>query len=176
VFIRDLQEGTTERVSVDSYENQGNADSYFPAISGDLRYVAFLSSATNLVPGDTNGFDDVFLRDREAGTTKRISVDNAGNQGNHHSGLSRVAIGLDSRFVAYDSAASNLVPNDTNSVTDVFVDPPLVDPVGGIAELPDVAGDSGSSTGAYAGLAGGLAAAVLALTAGAWYARRRWIR
>jgi hypothetical protein len=48
--------------------------------------------------------------------------------------------------------------------------------VGGIARLSEVANDSGRSTGTYAGLAGGLAAAVVALAAGAWYARRRWLR
>ena len=176
VFIHDRQTGATQRVSVDSSGNQGNKESGGPAISGDLRYVAFWSRASNLVPDDTNGYGDVFLRDQLNGTTKRISADSDGNQGNATSIGTRVAIGLDSRFVAYDSFASNLVPGDTNGVVDVFVDPPNPDPVGGIAELPDVAEGSRSSAGAYAALAGGLAAAAVALTAGAWYARRRWLR
>jgi len=176
VFIRDRDTHTTERLSVNSAGEQANGNSYFPAISGDLRYVAFLSEATNLVPDDTNGYADVFLRDREEETTKLISVSSGGAQGNGLSGVTLVAIGLDSRFVAYDSFATNLVPGDTNNFADVFVDPPTADPVGGLAELPDVAGASGSSAGTYAAVAGGLAAALLALTAGAWYARRRWGR
>ena len=173
IFIRDRDTDTTELVSVAYDGDEADGDSLCPAISGDLRYVAFLSEASNLVPDDTNGYGDVFLRDREKGTTKLISVSSDGDQGDKLSGVTRVAIGVDSRFVAYDSFATNLVPGDTNNFVDVFVDPPEADPVGGIAQLPDVAGDSGSSTGTYAALAGGLAAAVLALTAGAWYARRR---
>jgi len=173
VFLHDRQTGATERVSVDSSGNQGNAESVSPAISGDARYVAFWSKASNLVPGDTNGTDDVFVHDRQTGVTKRVSVDSAGNQGNGPSGMTRPAIGLDSRFVAFDSLASNLVVGDTNGFSDVFVDPPDLDSVGGIAELPHVSGSSGSP---YAALAGGLAAVVLVLTAGAWCATRRWLR
>ena len=172
VFIHDRDTGATERVSVDSDGNQANGASFMPAISGDLRYVAFFSEATNLVPDDNNGYGDVFLRDRLKQTTKLISVSSDGDQGDWLSGGNGVAIGLDSRFVAYDSVATNLVPGDSNGFADIFVDPPEADPVGGLAELPDVAGDSGSSTGTYAALAGGLAAAALVLTAGAWYARR----
>jgi len=174
IFIRDLDTDTTERLSVDSDGNEAEGgDSLFPAISGDLRYVVFFSEATNLVLDDNNGSGDVFLRDRLKQTTKLISVSSDGDQGDWLSGGNGVAIGLDSRFIAYDSFATNLVPNDTNDFADIFVDPPTNDPVGGIAELPDLAGDSGSSAGTYAALAGGLAAAVLALSAGVWYARRR---
>ena len=177
VFLHDRQTGATERVSVDSSGNQGNAESLSPAISGDARYVAFWSKASNLVPGDTNGTDDVFVHDRQTGVTKRVSVDSAGNQGNGPSGMSRPAIGLDSRFVAFESLASNLVPGDINGFDDVFVDPYEPDsesgPVGGLAELPDVSGSSGPP---YAALAAGLAAAVVALSAGGWYARRRRLR
>jgi Tol biopolymer transport system component len=182
VFIHDRNTGVTERVSVDSDENQANGASFFPAISGDLRYVAFYSDATNLVPDDTNGYGDVFLRDRLMETTTLISVSSDGEQGDWVSGANGVAIGLDSRFIAYDSVATNLVPDDTNNFSDIFVDPPVYDPpptfdpVGGIAELPEIARGSGSSAGTYAALAGGLAAALLVLTASAWYARRRFSR
>src|SRR5207244_4860641 len=80
VFVRDRLSGTTERVSVDSAGNQGNAGSSGVGISGDGRFVAFTSSATNLVPGDTNSVADVFVRDRQTGTTERVRVDSAGNQ------------------------------------------------------------------------------------------------
>ena len=119
VFVRDRQTGTTERVSVDSAGNQGNAGSSGVGISGDGRFVVFTSSATNLVPGDTNSVADVFVRDRQTGTTERVSVDSAGNQGN--AGSSGVGISGDGRFVVFTSSATNLVPGDTNSVADVFV-------------------------------------------------------
>ena len=70
VFVRDRQTGTTQRVSVGPGGVQGNGDSsQRPSISADGRFVAFSSDASNLVPGDTNGVDDVFVRDRQTGTT-----------------------------------------------------------------------------------------------------------
>ena len=77
------------------------------------------SPADNLVPGDTNGTDDVFVHDRKTGTTERVSVDSAGDQGN--GGSYDPAISADGRFVAFESDADNLVPGDTNGSTDVFV-------------------------------------------------------
>jgi hypothetical protein len=115
VFVRDRQGGTTRRVSLGSGGAQGNGDSVLPSISAGGRFVAFISGATNLVPGDTNGFIDVFVRDRQAGTTERVSLGPDGVQGN----------GGDSRFVAFTSGATNLVPGDTNGVEDVFVRVPL---------------------------------------------------
>jgi Tol biopolymer transport system component len=119
VFVRDLQSGTTTRVSLDSNGNQGNGVSSFPSISADGRYVAFSSGATNLVPGDTNGKTDVFVRDLQTGTTTRVSVDSNGNQGNN--GSQTPSMSADGRYVAFFSDASNLVPGDTNGATDVFV-------------------------------------------------------
>jgi Tol biopolymer transport system component len=78
VFVRDTISETTSIVSVGSTGNQGNAGSDFAAISDHGRYVAFASSASNLVPSDTNGETDVFVRDREAGTTTRVSESSAG--------------------------------------------------------------------------------------------------
>jgi RHS repeat-associated protein len=112
---------TTSRASVSSGSaQQGNAASSEPAVSTDGRYVAFASSATNLVSGDTNGNSDVFVRDRLTGVTRRVSVASDGTQanGNH---LDGVAISADGRYVAFTSYATNLVPGDTNGSSDVFV-------------------------------------------------------
>lgn len=110
----------TERVSVDSSGAQANGLSDHPTISADGRFVAFEgANASNLVPSDTNGVADVFVRDRQLGTTERVSVDSAGGQSN--SGSAFAAISADGRFVAFQSVASNLVPGDTNSQIDVFV-------------------------------------------------------
>jgi hypothetical protein len=119
VFVHDRKTGATKRISVDSAGNQGNEGSYDPAISADGRFVAFWSAADNLVPGDTNGTVDVFVHDRKTGTTKRVSVDSAGNQGNSDS--YDPAISADGRFVAFSSWANNLVPGDSNGSGDVFV-------------------------------------------------------
>jgi Tol biopolymer transport system component len=119
VFVRDLQAGTTERVSIDSSGAQGNGASERPAISADGRCVAFDSSATNLVPGDTNARNDVFVHDRQLATTERMSVDASGVQGNDVS--SNASISSDGRCVAFASDATNLVPGDTNGLLDVFV-------------------------------------------------------
>ncbi|MEG3960603.1 calcium-binding protein, partial [Microcoleus sp. herbarium2] len=113
---------TITPVSFDSAGNLGNTDSYNPSISADGRFVAFISSASNLVPGDTNSRSDIFVRDRLTNTTTRVSVDSAGNQGNNGSNLFNTpSISADGRFVAFDSFASNLVPGDTNGNTDIFV-------------------------------------------------------
>jgi Tol biopolymer transport system component len=121
VFARDLTTGATERVSVSSAGVQGNDISFSPAVSTDGRFVAFRSFASNLVPGDTNATDDVFVRDRQNGTTERVSISSTGVQGNGPSGLGGVAISGDGRFVVFDSPATNLVPGDTNRQNDVFV-------------------------------------------------------
>ena len=133
VFVRDRQLGTTERVSVDSTGAQAADTCSFPSITADGRYVAFWSSASNLVPGDTNGFPDVFLRDRQSSTTERMSVDSTGVQGNSASAY--VSISADGRRVAFASWASNLVAGDTNGRQDVFVHDRLL----GITERVSVA-------------------------------------
>lgn len=119
VFVRDVGAGNTILASVSSAGIQGNLESRRPAINADGRIVAFQSEASNLVPSDTNGTDDVFVRDLALGTTRRISVSDAGVQGNGPS--QHPSISADGRFVAFQSAATNLVMNDTNGVTDVFV-------------------------------------------------------
>ncbi|MEG5040385.1 MULTISPECIES: calcium-binding protein [unclassified Microcoleus] len=123
IFVRDLLTNTTTRVSVDSAGNQGNdgssIGSFFPSISADGRFVAFSSDASNLVPGDTNSTDDIFVRDLSTNTTTRVSVDSAGNQGIGES--SDASISADGRFVAFSSFVRNLVPGDTNASRDIFV-------------------------------------------------------
>ncbi len=119
IFVRDRWNGTTERVSVDSAGVQGNGFSFSPSISADGRYVAFHSSASNLVVGDTNGFTDVFVHDRQSGTTERVSIDSGGTQGNWESGLP--SISADGRYVAFESEARNLVVGDSNGHWDIFV-------------------------------------------------------
>lgn len=111
---------TTERVSVSSAGAQGDGPSQLRgALSPDGRFVAFTSEATNLVAGDTNGVADVFVRDRVAGTTTRVSVTSTGAQANGASGSP--GISADGRFVVFESTATNLVASDTNFVADVFV-------------------------------------------------------
>ena len=112
-------QGETTRVSVDSAGVEGNSYSYGPSISSDGRYVAFWSQASNLVPNDTNGAADVFVHDRQTGQTTMVSVDSAGVEGNSYS--YGPSISSDGRYVAFESEASNLVPNDTNGTRDVFV-------------------------------------------------------
>ena len=119
VFVHDRVSGSTEPVSISSSGSLGDAESTSSAISADGRYVAFSSQATNLVPGDTNGHADVFLRDRLGGTTVLVSAPAGGSAGNGRS--TAPAISADGTFVAFASYASNLVPGDTNGLADVFV-------------------------------------------------------
>jgi Tol biopolymer transport system component len=122
IFVHDRQRRTTTRVSLGPGGAQGDNDSYWPALSANGRFVAFLSYASNLVPGDTNGKQDVFVHDRQRRTTTRVSVGPRGVQGNDDSGLyGTIAPSADGRFVAFASDASNLVPGDTNGTKDVFV-------------------------------------------------------
>jgi hypothetical protein len=119
LFVHDRTSGRTERVSVASNGTQANDGSDFPSLSADGRCVAFESFATNLVAGDVNGFSDVFVRDRTAGTTERVSVSSAGVEGDGDS--YSPAISADGRIVVFQSYATNLVVGDTNGSADVFV-------------------------------------------------------
>ena len=119
IFVHDLTTGMTTRVSVDSSSAQANGGSYFSSISSDGRYIAFHSLASNLVAGDTNGVQDIFVHDRVTGATRRVSVDSSGAQANCDSSFS--SISADGRYVAFDSCASNLVAGDTNGERDIFV-------------------------------------------------------
>lgn len=120
IYVRDFEDSDTcTRVSVTDSEGQANGSSYLASISDDGRYVAFESDATNLVSGDTLGHRDIFVRDRTAGTTKRVSLSSAGTQAG--AGCFWSSISGDGRYVAFYSTAANLTPMDTNGVSDVFV-------------------------------------------------------
>jgi Tol biopolymer transport system component len=120
VFVRDRILGTVERVSIGTDGEEGDQPAGGVAsISNDGRYVAFSSDASTLVPGDTNGCRDVFLRDRELGTTTRISLDAEGNQLDADSG--GPTISGDGRYVAFHSEAEGVVPSHTPVSTDIFV-------------------------------------------------------
>jgi Tol biopolymer transport system component len=123
VFVHDRQTGQTTRVSVSSDGTQANNGANYPSISADGRYVAFESSSTNLVSGDTNSVTDIFVHDRQTGQTTRVSVSSDGTQANGGPGWSgkTSSISADGRYVAFHSYADNLVSGDTNSATDIFV-------------------------------------------------------
>ena len=122
VFVKDRQTGATTRVSTATQTGaQANNGSGAAAISGDGRYVAFYSDASNLVSGDTNGVGDIFVRDRQTGVTTRVSVDSGGNEANGGNSDSYLAISGDGRYVAFSSEATNLVNGDTNNAGDIFV-------------------------------------------------------
>ncbi len=142
VFVRDLQARTTTLVSVDQNGLPGGGSQ--PVISADGRHVAFQSIGANLVPGDTNGAVDVFVRDLDTGTTRLASVNAAGagsgNGASHHPALS-----ADGHIVAFDSDASDLVAGDANGTTDVF----YRDLQAGVTRLVSVdAAGTGSGNGA----------------------------
>ncbi|MCB2187325.1 MAG: VCBS repeat-containing protein [Deltaproteobacteria bacterium] len=109
----------TIRASVALYDAQPNGTSTNPQITPDGRYVFFRSTATNLVPGDTNGRRDVFRKDRANGAIVRVSVAADGTQGDFNSEYS--AVSADGRRVAFTSLATTLVPGDTNNTQDIFL-------------------------------------------------------
>ena len=119
VFVHDRLTGLTRRVSVGPGGRQANGVSEFPAISGDGRRVVFYSDAPNLVRGDTNDALDVFVRDRLAGVTRRVSVGTGERQADSDSFGPEIS--ADGRHIAFASVATNLVPRDTNGHTDIFV-------------------------------------------------------
>ncbi len=122
VFVRDIAVATTERVSVSSQGAEGNADADTRiAISADGRFVAFASLASNLVPNDVLGVLDVFVRDRQAGTTDRASVSDADASVGGDSSSSGPSISADGRLVAFASGAGNLVAGVQPLTTSVFL-------------------------------------------------------
>ena len=119
IFVRDLQAGVTQRVSVASGGTQANGLSYLPCISPDGRFIAFASSASNLVPGVANGKSQTFVHDRLTGETECVSLGSDGTPANDH--CSRPSMSAGGRYIAFASVASNLVDGDTNDMDDVFV-------------------------------------------------------
>jgi Tol biopolymer transport system component len=119
VFVHDLKKGTTELISIAREGDGANGVSSLPSISGDGRFVTYASDASNLVPDDTNGLQDVFVFDRRTDTTRRLSVAYDGEEANGFS--SEPTISDNGRHVTFVSDASNLVPGDANGAQDVFV-------------------------------------------------------
>jgi hypothetical protein len=154
IFVYDRQTEQVERVSVASDGTQGNDTSYHPSISADGRFVAFASAADNLVSSDTNSSLDVFVHDRYAGQTTRVSIASDGSQGDSWSGL-WTAISAEGRYVAFISSASNLVSGDTNSALDVFVHDRYTNQTTRVSVASDAAqgnGDSGWAASSYGGI------------------------
>ena len=148
VFIRDLMEGITERVTVDSLEQQSSGGCITPsAVTPDGRFVAFGSCATNLVVGDTNNKVDIFVRDRVLGETSRVSVQTGGAQAQpsttQFDGLS---ISDDGDSVAFASYDSDLIPSDSNGASDVFVHDRSSVTTTRVSELADGVGGNAAST------------------------------
>ncbi|MGH3128244.1 MAG: TolB family protein, partial [Gaiellaceae bacterium] len=130
VFVLDRRTGMTERVNVSSTGAEARAATFRGVISGDGRFVGFRSRASNLVPADTNHALDAFVHDRWTGATRRISVASDGEEADSRGFdrstrrnlfMSRPFLSADGRYAAFTSAASNLVPDDRNGVSDVFV-------------------------------------------------------
>jgi Tol biopolymer transport system component len=99
----------------------GTTVNIFQALSADGRYVLFRSASGAVVPNDGNGRTDLFVRDRQSGRTVRVNVNTAGVVGNADEDAGFASISGDGRYVVFDSTATNLVPNDTNGVSDVFL-------------------------------------------------------
>jgi len=120
VFLRDRLASTVTLVSVNMAGNGGgNADSFPTGISTNGQFVLFESSASDLVAGDTNKASDIFVRDLGNGLTTLVSISTNGISGN---GTSRGSVMTgDGHYVAFVSAAANLVSRDTNNSADVFV-------------------------------------------------------
>jgi len=121
-FVKDMQTGSIFRVSTDSNGNQANRSTSCAVLSGDGRHVALVTGATNLVANDTNGVDDVFVKNLDTGSLTRVSTD---AQGQQTSGVSwstdGPSLSSDGRYVAFASEADNLTADDDNAATDVFV-------------------------------------------------------
>jgi Tol biopolymer transport system component len=125
VYVYSMADGSVTLVSVNSQGLQPVlASSLHPSLSSDGRFVAFESTASNLVVGDSNLTDDVFIRDRSAGTTIRVSVDTAGNQAGPSQPSQFPSLSADGKVVAFSTLAA-FVNDDTNGIVDVYVRSPL---------------------------------------------------
>lgn len=119
LFVHDRTTGVTERASIDSGGGDADGASEGASLSGDGRFVAFASRASDLVAGDGNAFRDCFLRDRLAGTTQRVSLDLGGGDPDGES--YGAVLAADATHVAFVSRASDLAVGDANGVADLFV-------------------------------------------------------
>jgi Tol biopolymer transport system component len=135
------QSGSTSRVTVTSSGDEVYWGGSAPSIAGDGSKICFTSFSDELVPGDTNHWDDVFVHDRTDGSVVRASVSSTGVEGNFAS--ANGSLSADGRCVAFESAANNLVPNDNNFSRDIFVR----DLVAGTTERVSVASSGAESFG-----------------------------
>ncbi len=119
VFVRDRQSAATERLSVSPSGAEGDGVSRFPSISRDGTCVVFISLATNLVDGGSNGHRQVYVLNRATGVMERASVSSGGVQGNDDCYHARIS--GDGRYVVFASDATNLATDDTNTKTDIFL-------------------------------------------------------
>jgi hypothetical protein len=141
IFVHNRGTGITGRVSVASDGTQGNSFADRPRLSADGNIVAFFANASNLVSGDSNGWSDVFVHDRSTGVTERVSVGSNGEQSDGFSG--HPALTADGLLVAFVSAGSTLVPQDTNNASDIFVH----DRVTGVTTRVSLAWDGSQANG-----------------------------
>ncbi|MGQ0844927.1 MAG: TolB family protein [Sporichthyaceae bacterium] len=128
VFVKDLERGTVVRASVAATGEQANGESVGASLSADGGTVAFLSNAANLVPGDTNGTWDVFVKDLDSGAIERVSTSAAGREMRAGAACRggppyrcAAVLSADASAVAFVSEAAGLVPGDRNGAADVFV-------------------------------------------------------
>lgn len=124
VFVHDMKTGATTRVSVTPDGKSGNGNSSSPYLSADGSHLAFMSRASNLVPGDGNDKSDLFVRDLRAGTTVLASVATDGTQADQHvysAHNEAHELSGDGRYAVFSTAAATLVPGDTNGKDDVFL-------------------------------------------------------
>jgi len=122
-FVRDTQNNTTTRISIDSNGGEVDSGSFASGISADGRYTVFTSAASNLISGGaSNGLDDVYVHDAETGETIRVSVDSSGIEadGDSKANGNSLTINADGRYVVFSSKATNLLGDDTNGVSDVY--------------------------------------------------------
>jgi Tol biopolymer transport system component len=119
VFVRGFAFDGMQKASEAQDKTEADGGSFGPSISADGRFVAFFSEATNLVPNDTNGLLDVFLKDMGDASVARVSVADSGSPANGNS--YRPAVSHDGRYIAFESDANNLLSSDTNNVRDIFV-------------------------------------------------------
>lgn len=119
VYRRDLQTGEIMLVSKTMSGGIANRASNQAVISGDGQFVAYISRATNIVPGDTNENNDVFVYNVQTGTTQRINVTSRGKQAVGETYYPDIS--YDGRYVTYGSLASNLVLADSNDAIDIFL-------------------------------------------------------
>jgi hypothetical protein len=117
---------TITRVSVATDGGDANGNSFNPAVSANGLIVAFESTANNLVDGDNNGESDIFIHNRQTGTTERVSVPDSGGEASGSS--ENPSISADGLVVAFDSTATDLVSNDGNFASDIFVRDRSADP------------------------------------------------